>query len=658
METAPSAAGRSLWPRPLLLGVGVALLPACWVYADLYTRVTLPGASQLGLALFTALAGVARFVEAHRPPTGLLALAGLVLVGSLLRFGPGRRILDAVAPAVLASPFVALAIAVLMERSLGAGVLVAALTAGLLGVLAPEPGRRPVRFFGVGLAVAGLAGLAATFRYVYLLLQAEPSHRLLSQVGERFRDDGGDLSAVLVVVHAAVMVVLAAALWARSPRARHQVPALAASWLGGVVVFGLARAVFDDSAPLPGSLATLVDAVLAAALLVPEARVRREPLPRCRAVGVAGILPALFAGLLLSQAYAGRVFTCPPPDSATVQRIATTSPVFRVALTEDGSTALLAARRAAHLLRMDLHPAPGEPRPIDTGDIRGPPEWPTRPFQLLGHPEELVWVPGTREFIGTMVTPFHYRHPDLEPAGACADPLEFGTLLFRVGEDAERVEQVFTLPGSCWIGAVAWEPESSRLLLGWEWEAGIHALDPETMDVRRVAWKTASGMGDVAAMEVATIAGQTRLFTVSLWGGSGLTELQPRSLEPLRSLGLGGVNYDLAVDPGRGRIYVSSYYASRVQVVDAETFAVVDTIPTGLGTRALRVDTERDLLVISSVYDGELRVWDLAADELLGRHRVGGHIKDIAIDQGRGLAYAWSQCGLLRVDLEAARRGR
>lgn len=657
MTVRPEQSEESLWPRPLLLCLGAALLPALWVYADLYTRVTLPGASELGLGLFTVVADAARGFEVHRPSTGWLALIGGLVVGLLLLRRPGRRILDALAPAVLAVPLGALAIAVLMERALGAGLLVAGGTAALLGGLAPEPGRRPVRLLGAGLVVAGIAGLGATFRYVYLLLQAEPSYRLLAQLGERFRADGADPFGILLVAQGAIVLVVGAVLWVRSPRARRLAPRLALSWVVGVAGFGLARVAFDDPSPLGPSLATLVAAVLAAALLVPEARVRREPLPRCWSVGIAGILPALLAALLLAQAYGARVFTC-PPDGGPVERIATTSPVFRVALTESGDTALLAARRADHLLRMDLHPTPSEPRPIDTGDLPGPPEWPTQPFQLLGHPEELVWVPGTREFIGTMVTPFHYRHPDLEPAGACADPLEFGTLLFRVGEDAQRVEQVFTLPDSCWIGAVAWEPESSRLLLGWEYDAGIHSLDPATMDVRRVAWPMSSGMGDVAAMEVATIGGQTRLFTVSLWGRSGLTELHPQTLEPLRSVGLGGVNYDLAVDPKRGRIYVSSYYASRVQIVDAATFAVLGTIPTGLGTRALAVDTERDLLLISSVYDGELRVWDLAADALLARHRVGGHVKDIALDQGRGLAYAWSQCGVLRVDLGAARSPR
>lgn len=644
-------------PRFVLLAL---LATAAWTFADLYLRVSLPGASELGLASFSALAGAARLAEAHRPPTGVL-LAGAVLgAGMLLGTRRGRRGLDVLAPLLLVFPTLGLCIGLLMERSAGGAALLAVVVAGALGLLSVEPGRRPLRGFGAALAAVSVVCVAASSRYVYLLLQAEPSYALLQDLGERFRDGSVDPATPLTLLQACVTVAVGVVLAARSPRARRRGLAVGMSVLSGAIAFVALNAAFEDAAAVGPSLVTVLDAVLLACLVVPEARIVRGALPRVRRVGLGLVLPAAVGGLLLSQAYASRVFRC-PGDDAPMERIATTSQLFRIVLTEDGSTGLMAARDAAHLLRMQLQPTPGRPMPIDTGDIRGGAEWPTKPFEMLGQPEELIWVPGTREFLGTMVTPHHYRNPDFESGGACDDPLEFGTLLFRVGEDAARLEQVFTVPQSCWIGAMAWEPESQRVLLGWEYQAGFSVLDPATMNSERVAWPTSSGMGDVAAVEVSDIDGRTRVFSVSLWGRSGLTELHPTTLEPLRSVALGGVNYDLAIDAVRGRIYVSSYYASRVQVVDAASFTVVGSIPTGLGTRGLRVDVERDLLLISSVYDGELRVWDLATDTLAGRHLVGGHVKDIALDSARGLAYLWSQCGLLRMDLSpdgraAARR--
>ena len=34
---------------------------------------------------------------------------------------------------------------------------------------------------------------------------------------------------------------------------------------------------------------------------------------------------------------------------------------------------------------------------------------------------------------------------------------------------------------------------------------------------------------------------------------------------------------------------------------------------------------------------------------------MGGHVKDITVDETAGKAWTWSQCGLLEIDLDALR---
>jgi WD40 repeat protein len=162
----------------------------------------------------------------------------------------------------------------------------------------------------------------------------------------------------------------------------------------------------------------------------------------------------------------------------------------------------------------------------------------------------------------------------------------------------------------------------------------------------------------VAAIE-ANLEGATQDVAHAEAAGERLSTSASPEPVPLdrRQLATQGVNYDVALDAERGRLYVSSYYSSTVQIVDADTLTPLGSIPTGLGTRALQLVPERDLLLISSVYDGVVRVWDLATESTVAALNVGGHVKDFAVSPGGDTAYFWSQCGLLSLDLRAVREG-
>jgi DNA-binding beta-propeller fold protein YncE len=158
------------------------------------------------------------------------------------------------------------------------------------------------------------------------------------------------------------------------------------------------------------------------------------------------------------------------------------------------------------------------------------------------------------------------------------------------------------------------------------------------------------GIGDVAALVVDPDGGS--LYTVSFWSSQAVTEIDPETMAVRQRRKVGGAHYDIALDPRSDRLFVSSYYGSRVRILRTSDLKTVGRIPTGLGTRALATDPSRDLVLVSSAYDGIVTVARASSGEVLRRHRVGGHVKDIAIDVARGRALVASRCGLISIDLE------
>lgn len=604
---------------------GLCALPLLWVYADLYLRVPLPGAATLENGLFALAAAAARTLDGD-----YAWLKPLVAVLAVLAVALGRR--SRLAPVVVLGPVAGLAVAGLMERGALVGLLVAGAAGFALGGRGGGLVRRRLAPDGVGAWVLGASASVACVAWLVLLLQAQPSYPVLADLGAWFRLDGGDPRVPLAALQVGV---IAGALLLLGVSSRY-LPG--AALLGALAAMAASGAAGEEQSPLwfiaPMGVAALGGAWLAEPLGV---------LPR-RPWGTTALVLSALVGCLLGQTYALRVLRCPAPGSGA-ERIATTSQLFRVELTKDGSAALLANRFEGTLQRIALDP-PGPIEPVHPGGIPGAPVDAEPPGRLPGFPEELVRLPDG-SFVSTLVTLYGYTNPEIPPAGGCPDPADFGSLLVHIDADGRHVKQAMTLPDSCWIGAVGWDPIGGQLLMGWEYEAGLHVLDPRDWTSRAVRYERGEH-GDFGEVEVTS---DGRVFMTSLWGGSRLAELDRGSLRPTRSLTLAGANYDLVVDEERGRAFVVGFYTSRVYVVDLARWEVIATLPTGLGTRSLAIDSSRDLLLVSSIYDGTIRAIDLETLAPRAAVRVGGHVKDIAVDPARGLAYGWSQCGLVRLDL-------
>ena len=302
-----------------------------------------------------------------------------------------------------------------------------------------------------------------------------------------------------------------------------------------------------------------------------------------------------------------------------------------------GDFAALSMREDARFARLDLD---GSDRVswVDPGPLRAPLP-PNVPAQgtLWGTPEELVWADGA--WYGTAVPGDPGRFlPSGAPWGAAAH-----NVIVKLDGEARQLLSATAVADLCWINTLGWGGGDGLLYAGCEDVPGLHRL----RDGVEVDSTTEVRLGDVQDIAF----GPERLWTVSLWLQPTLTELRRSDLSISRQLTIGGSNYHLALDAARGRIWTTAWYGGRVRVVDVESWKRVRTLRTGLGPRP--VEILPDVVLVASAYDGRMRMFDAEGMNELGSMAVGGHVKDIAADAERGLAWFGSQCGLYELDWRA-----
>ena len=619
-------------PRALQVVVAVAAVVAAWVFVDLYLRVDLPGVALLLHAVFRAVAAAVSWLDegdGHRPEVVVSVVAG----ATLLAVGLGRR--GWIWWRLLAFPLVGaqlslIVVAALMERGVALGVAVGA-AAALIGRSWPEARETGSRRL-VGIAAAGLTGVVAAVYLAQMMAAKSQGYALVDRLAE-MAADGAPLQVGLLV---AAGGLAAACAWPARSVLWCVVPAAVAALLGGWL---LDLRLHQGAAVVVAPAATLL-------LVASWPRLVAAPADRRWDVATWPVRLAPFAavgGLLIATSYALRVFACGAVlEHPALTRVATPAEVFRVAVGGDGGVLALSMRGERRLGRLAVLPEVGSMEYAEPGPV---PAWApddrALEGQTLASMEELLYAPEVDRFFGTALG----GDPDFYSLPTSPERL-VNNLLIELSPDAAAVTRSVGIERLCWIGAMAWRPDDERLYLGCEYEPGLHRYDPASGAIE--ASLTDDRIGDVAAMAVGA---DGRLYTVAFWSGLAVAEIDPVAMEVTRTARVGGAHYDLAVHDGSGRLFMSSYYGSRVRIVDVERFERAGRIATGFGARALAVDEQRGLLLASSVYDGVIQACDAASGDVLATLSVGGHVKDITVDSERGVAWFWSRCGLFRLDL-------
>lgn len=642
--------------------MGVVGAIVAWVFADLYLRIELPFAADLiHLAFRTAAVAVGWLQEGdgHRPRT-VAIVAAAVFGGGLVATAAGQgvwfwRFAALPAGALMGAGFV---IACLMERGMAAGLFATVGVLAAMKVEGSEPGR-----IGRVAAPVGTVALAAGGAYYLSELLAARSEGYGALDWFALADGplgNWGLPLLLLAFAAGTPIELH---FSDPDRAKPAALALGAGTVGAVV-FGAAAPTLPYVAASAAAVAVVVRGW--SSLIRGPAELRWEP-----SRFAFRVLPFALAGwLLVGHTYLERVFACPDvvdpafvetapqdgevtyglawPDDAPVVRVRPLSgaePAFRVVLNDDGTRIALSQRsdRNVGFVRLvdgAVHDGWGTARPTalpayeeDRRDHEN---------QSLASIEELLWAPANERYYGTALG----GHPDFY--GMPNSPRNVvNNVVLELPADASEVTRAVGLEHLCWIGALAWREADHRLYLGCEYEPSLHRYDP--VGGRVEATLTDEAIGDVAAL-VSSEDGSS-LYSVSFWSSQAVAEIDPETMTIVQRRDVGGAHYDVALDGLAGRLFLSSYYGSRVRMLRTSDLATVGLIPTGLGTRALATDPSRDLVLASSAYDGKLTMARSSTGEVLKRVRVGGHVKDIAIDRERGRAFVSSQCGLISVEL-------
>ena len=595
--------------RRLGVLVGVVLLPLVWLLVDLFFRVELPGAAWLAHGALRLLVTPLEWLTVDGTGRLRAVLVGWCLLGAVAAALRGRVWVAWSLPSaalLLVGQSVFIAVAGLMERAAAVGVIAVVAMASI-----QSTGTREQRSRWVSGALGIGTGLAAA-AYVFALFTSDPTgYDMLHDVGARVRASSVRPQIWVLGVAAGLGLGLGAL------RGRHVGWRQLALSLGvGGVATVLGWVLLDGDGPL-GSPLVLVPAASLIVLALRPGPVSLAEAPRLL-VG-----PCLAAALLMAGTYGSRVYRCPEPGAIDgLRRVGTPSEVFRVVPGPEERFVALALRRDKRIGRWSP----------DTGalDLDGP--------LLDGAPEELVFVPDVG-FFTSLVT----EDPP-PPVEQGAEPPT--NLLTVLDPDARRIVRSDWVRVPCWVNTMAFRAADGGLYVGCEDRAGLYRLDPRT-DAPTME-QTAPALGDVQALAFADDAA----FSVSLWRRPTATRIGAADLA-IEAQGLvGGTHFDVAYDAVTDRLFATSWYGSRVRVIEGRTLRTVATLPTGFGARAVALDPERRLLLVSSVYDGRVRVFGLDDLELRASLPVGGHVKDIAVLQRTGQAVFWSQCGLQTLALD------
>ncbi|MBJ94740.1 MAG: hypothetical protein CMP23_09760 [Rickettsiales bacterium] len=255
-----------------------------------------------------------------------------------------------------------------------------------------------------------------------------------------------------------------------------------------------------------------------------------------------------------------------------------------------------------------------------------------------GGAEEIIAVPAAQSFLASHI----------------AGPLEErSTSLIQLPLTEAAVPTVLaTVP--CWVSSLLWQEQRGRLLAGCEGSPRLYAYQLASGRLELLADYTAQGsfgdLEDLTAVAWAEPLGPA-LYSVSLAQGFRLRQLQADSGALERWLDVGGFSYEVRGDPLTEELYISRFYESSIQVVDARQLRPLRRIRSGFGVRSLAILPQQRILASTSMFHNDLELRSLDNGQLLRRLRLGGKNKRIVADEQRGTLLLSTRCGSFEVDV-------
>jgi hypothetical protein len=111
---------------------------------------------------------------------------------------------------------------------------------------------------------------------------------------------------------------------------------------------------------------------------------------------------------------------------------------------------------------------------------------------------------------------------------------------------------------------------------------------------------------------------------------------------------------ELVHDPDEPQLYQTDFFQDSLRVVDSRTLDTVRETALGFTPRPVAVAPGRDLLAVGAWLEGVVHFLRRSTGEHLALTiPVGPYMRELAVDDERGLLFAASKCGLYLIDLEA-----
>jgi hypothetical protein len=560
-------------------------------------------------------------------PVAVAGAAGIGVAAARLRVGSwGQRIAGG---SVLGLVLLAAAPALLLNRAVAAALLVSAAAAGMSSAGAPSDRPRSTRSTTVawlGLAVAGALGVLLLAELAWVTPGNLP---IAMQLGRRMV--GWTAAAPLAPVWWAAGVAIAAVgvhRWRRASRTS-MIALLAPTLAGaGVLMLSSERGWLLDPSMLAALAATPLAARALTAGLAPEQTILRWCLP------LAAVLALHVPVVAWNQ-----LWPCSSvAESASLTRLSADPDAFDLAVSGDGRWLMATLRDSRRVIAMDLEH--GGQVELDDAQTTatlsaavGAEVWGMVPenIETFAEGQTLAWlyvVLGPSEVVGA----------------AAPDRPVLAQLEASVG--GLRVVKAWDLE-SCWPAGLDADPRSGTAIVACEEEPELQVLSlgPEPA-IRRVRLESAG------ALERLEPAGPGELYAVSLWGAPELATIRIRDGKRLARTRTGGFNWDLAVHPGRGRVFLPRFLEGHVIEVDPAGASDTRTLPGGFGMRGVEVDVEGDRLFAVSGYDGRLWMHDLAGARPPRRVTVGTLARALLWDAPSRRLFVGGECGVFEVAVD------
>jgi len=203
---------------------------------------------------------------------------------------------------------------------------------------------------------------------------------------------------------------------------------------------------------------------------------------------------------------------------------------------------------------------------------------------------------------------------------------------------------------------IRYDPVSDRIFFSGSWGGEVFIVDrPKFSMVGKMSFSKDYSVHDLWIDSKRRLLFVTGITTKSFRGQLDIYSLD--SLEKIKTFNYGQLAFgfhNLTEDNENGHVYIASTRSGKVHVFDIEQMKELEPIHFESGLRNVNYDQKRNLLLVSSYYQGQLIVYQPRKHRFVGRINLGKRVRWVEIDPENYKWYVTSSVGGFEIDPERA----